>query len=392
MVIIFILNIAPAYSTHTPQITNLSREFVVSIQVQPALDSNVPIQQSWMNSVQDLGLSWIGVPVRWADIEPVQGQYDWKSLDVALGVAYQSGIQVMISVFGTPDWASQTRLESYEFQTELKTDSPPTDNQYFTNFLSAMLNRYPNLIHAIEIWKQPNLIRGWNTIRGVNANDYLALLQASSQMIASIDPNIIIISSSFATTGVNIDDNEVMIIIDDIRYLGELIQVGLLDVVDCVGVEHNGYNISPSAIWDSVPNDPTAIFRGAFDNPHPAWSFRSTLEIYADKIRATGSEIPLCVTGFGWGSSEDLNDFPQGYEFVQDNTLQEQADWTIEALNNMEEWGFVWIANIWNLNYAPQNGWDTMNEDTLYSLIGPNFINRPVFDVLSEWNRARLDG
>jgi polysaccharide biosynthesis protein PslG len=164
-----------------------------------------------------------------------------------------------------------------------------------------------------------------------------------------------------------------------------MLQAGVLDYADCIGAHHNGYNIGPSVLWNEVDNDSAAEFRGPFDNPHHSWSFRSTLEEYNRKIQLAGGTQKLCITEFGWASTEDLDDTPAGFEFAADNTLDEQAEWTIEALDNMEEWDFVWLAFIWNFNYGPQAGWDPSNDNVPYSIIGPEWVHRPVYDALIEW-------
>ena len=167
-----------------------------------------------------------------------------------------------------------------------------------------------------------------------------------------------------------------------------MISAGLLNYADCVGVHHNGINLSPDYTWDAVPNDPTAQFRGPFDNPHHSWSFRSTLETYASKVRVAGGDQKLCVTEVGWPGAEGLEGVPAGLEFSYDNTLQEQRDYTIKALDFMRDSGDVRLAFLWNLNYGPQAGWSAENENVPYSIIGPEFSFRPVFDAVRDWNRA----
>jgi hypothetical protein len=164
-----------------------------------------------------------------------------------------------------------------------------------------------------------------------------------------------------------------------------LIAAGMLNYTDCVGAHHNGINVSPDYTYDNIPNDPSARFRGPFDNPHRSWSFRSTLQTYALKIENAGGDQKLCVTEFGWPSSEDLDGFPRGYEFAADNTLEEQRDFTIAAIENMIEWDIVRLAILLNLNYGPQAGWDPNNENVPWSLIGPDTTFRPAFDAVRDW-------
>jgi hypothetical protein len=170
----------------------------------------------------------------------------------------------------------------------------------------------------------------------------------------------------------------------------QLIDAGMLNYTDCVGAHHNGYNIGPTIRFDAVPNDPTAIFRGPFDNPHHSWSFRSTLDGYITRIRNSGSDKKLCVTEFGWAVTEDLSGAPAGFEFARDNTLAEQAQYFVEALDYMEQSGNFWLAFIWNFNYGPQVGFDPNNDNVPYSLISPNGF-RPAFDAIREWQRNYRD-
>jgi hypothetical protein len=197
---------------------------------------------------------------------------------------------------------------------------------------------------------------------------------------------VIVISGALSPTGLS----DGVHAYDDFVYMDAMLEAGLLNYADCVGAHHNGINVSPDYTYDAVPNDPNALFRGPFDNPHHSWSFRSTLQTYAAKIAQAPNEAgqKLCVTEFGWPSAEGLEGVREGFDFAKDNTLEEQRDFTLKALDYMSESDFVWIAILWNLNYGPQAGWATDNDNVPYSIIGPNFVFRPVFDAVRDWNRA----
>jgi hypothetical protein len=179
---------------------------------------------------------------------------------------------------------------------------------------------------------------------------------------------------------------------NDFAYMDAMIANGLLNYSDCIGAHHNGINVPPSETWDAVTNDPTARFRGPFDNPHHSWSFRSTLQGYAFRVQQAGGDQKLCVTEFGWASTEDLGETRPGFEFAADNTLEEQSEWTIEAIENMIEWDIVQIATLWNLNYGPQVGWDPLNDNVAYSIIGKDWNFRPVYGALQEWTAEQGRG
>lgn len=346
-------------------------EFEVGIQVQVSYD----LMDAWMDVASgQLGTEWVKQQVRWEDIEPEQGEYDWGPVDTYLESAASHGVKVLISVVTAPDWAREPGIS-------LERHGPPADPAVYAGFVRAILERHPGKVHAVEVWNEMNLDREWTSMRGLNAANYVALLRETYEAIKEVDPGIIVVSGALSPTG--FDDG--VTARDDAAFMDALIAAGMLNYTDCVGAHHNGYNVSPNYTYNQVPNDPSASFRGPFDNPHRSWSFRSTLQAYALKIENAGGEQKLCITEFGWPSTEDLDGSPAGFGFADDNTLEEQAEFTVDALNNMEEWGFVRLAFIWNLNYGPQAGWDPSNDNVPYSLIGPDTTFRPAFDAVKEW-------
>jgi polysaccharide biosynthesis protein PslG len=355
--------------------------FQVGTQVQVSPDLNPENQELWMREVRDkLGLNWYKQQVRWEDVEPERGQFNWAALDLSLPLAADYGLKVALSVVTAPDWAREQGVN-------LDQHGPPADSADYANFVTTMMERYPGMIHAIEVWNEQNLDREWTSTRGLSAANYVELLRTTAQAVKQVDPGVIIISGALSPTGGWTEPDGRVSALDDFVYLDQLIAAGMLNYTDCVGVHHNGYNIGPSVAWNNVANDPNASFRGPFDNPHHSWSFYSTVRTYADKIELDGSDQPLCITEFGWASTEDLEGFPPGFEFANDNTLEEQAEWTIEALDNMREWGTVWLAFIWNFNYAPQAGWEPTNDNVPYSMIGKDWNFRPIYDAVAEWQR-----
>ncbi len=352
--------------------------FQVGIQVQPNADPEV--YKLWMGEVRDkLRLGWIKQQVRWEDVEPSPGQYDWTSLDVSLALAAEYNTKVMLSVVTAPEWAREPGNQ------RLDEVGPPADPQTYANFLITLLYRYPGKIHAIEVWNEMNIDREWASIYGLSAENYVTLLTAAYNAIKSVDPGVIVISGALSPAATWADGSAM----DDFDYMSAMITAGMLDVADCVGAHHNGYNIGPNVpvfAGQPAPNDPTATFRGPFDNPHHSWSFYSTLNGYAQRIQQAGSDKKLCITEFGWASTEGLNGTPTGFEFANDNTLAEQSQFFDEAIQSMESWEFVWLAWIWNLNYGPQAGWDASNDNVPYSLIRPDWHNAPAYDVIAQYD------
>jgi hypothetical protein len=332
----------------------------------------------WMNvAANQLGVPWVKMQVRWENMETADDQFDWFETDTFLPAAQAQGLNVLVSVVTAPDWAREPGVN-------LERHGPPADYAEYTEFVGELLRRYPGMIHAVEVWNEQNLDREWTSVNGLTAANYVELLRQTYNTVKAIDPGVIVVSGALSPTGVS----DGIGAWDDFIYMDQMIAAGLLDVTDCVGAHHNGYNISPTLTWDQVPNDPTAQFRGPFDNPHHSWSFRSTLETYISKIRLAGGQQDLCVTEFGWASSAGMEGIPQGLEFAYDNTEEEQQQFIVEALDQMAASGDVRLAFIWNLNYGPLSGWAADNENASYSLIGPGFDFRLAFDAARDWNAA----
>lgn len=374
--------------THTPTTTPIPPPlpvddvaYQVGIQVEHSPDFNPENQDNWYRSVaDDLGFRWVKQQLRWDLMEPEPGQIDWSLLDLVMPSARRFSIKLMLSIVSAPAWAREPGAN-------LERHGPPADPQVYADFVAEIVKRYSGRVHAIEVWNKQNIDREWTSAQGLSAPNYVALLQTTYETVKLIDPGIIIISGALSPTGIN----DGVGAYDDFVYFDQLIDGGLLEWADCIGAHHNGYNVSPDYRYNEIPDDPSAVFRGPFDNPHHSWSFRSTLEGYIDRVGAAGSDRKLCITEFGWASAEDLDGTRQGFEFAFDNTLAEQAQWLPKAMNNMEEWGYVWLAFIWNFNYGPQADYATNNNNVPYSLIGPGFTFRPAYDAIRAWQREHLE-
>jgi len=173
---------------------------------------------------------------------------------------------------------------------------------------------------------------------------------------------------------------------DDFEYLDQFVAAGGADLVDCIGVHLNGYNLPPDKEWNEGYNDPTAKFRGPFDNPNHSWSFKSTLFGYYQRTKK-----PQCVTEFGWASMENLKTksgeavegAPPGFDFALDNTEQEQADWLKQAFQIMRDSGFTRFGIIFNLDYIQKVGGEPNQENVSpYSITRRDGTPRPAFDAV----------
>jgi hypothetical protein len=328
-----------------------------------------------MGQVESLGLGWIKQQVRWEEIDRNPDRW-WPVYDAVVESANRQGLRVMLSVVDAPEHTRSYRDENFEA-------GPPDDLSLYTGFLGQLMERYQGRIHAIEVWNEQNLDREWDTAEGVSPTRYVEMLRLAYQTIKSRDPNVIVISGALSPVGYTATDPNNpsrIVFMRDLDYAREMIAQGFLSYCDCVGVHHNGYNVPPDVLWDDATyQDPTATFRGFWDNPDVSWSFRSTLSWYND---AVSGMKPLCVTEFGWASSEGFEGYPPGFEFAQDNTLEEQSQFIIQAYQLMRQWGFVRLAFLFNLDYAQKGGANPADPATPYSILNFNGVARPAFEAV----------
>jgi hypothetical protein len=111
-----------------------------------------------------MNLSWYKVansrPANPAN--PDDPAYDWSQYDTALGYAQQYGIQVLLSIFGTPGWANGGKSFQYA----------PNDMSDLEGFAEAAAKRYNGGAHPrVSLWaagnepNAPNFLRPQSELR-----------------------------------------------------------------------------------------------------------------------------------------------------------------------------------------------------------------------------------
>lgn len=330
-----------------------------------------------------LGLDWIKVQLEWPLVQPDPSTYQWFFYDGIVEEASKQGLYLMFSVVGAPEW---TRAAGGE-------NGPPDDYHRYAQFLTELLNRYSSQVQAIEVWNEQNLDREWAAANGLSPEDYVTFLRTAYEAIKAVDPNVIVISGALSPTG----PGDWVRWADDFEYLDRLLAAGMLNYSDCVGAHHNGYNVPPDVRVEdanSLAEAQTAVFRGPFDNQYTGsvlnhlWTFKSTMDGYIERIQAYDPNKKLCVTEFGWASSEGYDQYPAGFEFAQDNTLEEQAQYIVQAFQEMQQSGNVWLAFLFNFDFGNKGNGPT-DDPVPYSIIDTQGLPRPAFGAVANMEKIR---
>lgn len=188
---------------------------------------------------------------------------------------------------------------------------------------------------------------------------YMRLLRAAYQAAKQSCPSLVVVSAAPVPTGAPLP-----FAMDDIDYLAALYTGGLANSSDAVGVRLPGYNLSPDT--------PVA------DAPHRSFSFAGTLAAYRELWQRNGSAGAMWVTEFGWPAGPSPE---QAYAFVNDTTPQEQAEWTVRAIELLRASGFVDAAFLWTLDGATNN---PNGPIAMWSAVDPGWNPRPVYTALQQ--------
>ena len=316
--------------------------------------------QSIVNYTNELGLGWTKIQFRWGDYDYYCGGPDLNQLDTMISTANAAGQKVMLSVVTAPPCTHPWTGDVH---------APPDDPAAFAELVGGLADLFKGRIHAIEVWNEQNISREWLTSpQKLDAARYTQLLAAAYNAIKAKDPNILVISGALAPTGWNDGVNAT----DDFEYLKQMVAAGATKVMDCVGVHVNALRVPPSASLGG-PYD------SLFSPPHHSWYFKDTVLGY---LSITGK--PACVTEFGVASPETIGQV-EGFEWANENTQQEQADWVTEGMSLCKQWGCRLVI-LWNLDYGPATR--LVNDNALYSFIDIGLGRRPVFHAVQSWCAA----
>jgi LysM repeat protein len=318
-----------------------------------------------IEQVQSMGLGWVKVNVYWRDLEVVEGEIDFETLDSIVEPLNEAGLSILFTVTTAPDWSRSTIDES----------GPPDDFETYGTFVGALAERYARRVQAYEIWNEPNLRREWNSAtHTINAGGYVELLQIAYEAIKESDPQALVVSAGLAPTGFNDGVNA----INDRLFLQGMYANGLAEYSDAIGAHPNGWANPPDARCCDQPEGVASHYQD------PSFFFLDTLSDYHEIMVANGDDrvTPIWVTQFGWGTTEDSEELPENSTnvFLNYTSLDEQADYAARAFQIGEELGYVGAMFLNNLNAC--QGLPGDQEACYYSLVNADGDPRPALQAL----------
>jgi len=153
----------------------------------------------------DAGATWPTVPfggirtwdtgVTWGYIQPKRGEWRYTKPDALVDLALQNGVDVLLNLGTTPDWASARPTEKCAYG--LGCAAEPTNMRDWENYVRAVVTRYKGRVRAYEIWNEPNLFHPAGRPGGYysgSAEQLVELTKIAYQVIKSVDPSAKVVS------------------------------------------------------------------------------------------------------------------------------------------------------------------------------------------------------
>lgn len=95
----------------------------------------------------------------WRDVNPAPGVFDWTILDARVAQVEKWGGKVLLVLGLTPEWAAKDPTAG-DPRWGAGSASPPHE-QYWFEYLDALMRRYGTRIGAYEVWNEANLKTFW---------------------------------------------------------------------------------------------------------------------------------------------------------------------------------------------------------------------------------------
>jgi hypothetical protein len=136
-----------------------------------------------LDEMQSLGVQNVRILIPWNNVEPVQGYWNWSTVDTLVNAAAARNMGILGILNATPAWAVPAGDPAVA--------TPPADNAQYAQYASAVAQRYAGKVSAYEVWNEPNAAPSWYPAPDPAA--YTKLLQAAYPAIKAADPNATVI-------------------------------------------------------------------------------------------------------------------------------------------------------------------------------------------------------
>lgn len=172
---------------------------------------------------------WDAYGTEWRYLEPMKGTWRFEYLDRYVEQAREKGIDLLLTLGQTPNWAS-ARPDERASQ-GMGNAAEPRNLEDWSNYVRTIVQRYKGRIKAYEIWNEPAFIETDSIRRSGGKAGYFSgsvramvdLTKAAAEIIHEVDPQALVVSPGIVGQ------------YQGLRRLEAFIKAGGGDYVDVIG-------------------------------------------------------------------------------------------------------------------------------------------------------------
>ncbi|MEM9952309.1 MAG: glycosyl hydrolase family 18 protein [Chloroflexota bacterium] len=278
-----------------------------------------------ISAMQSAGMTWMKVQIRYSQGSDPSGAIG------AVQAIQGAGFRALIGTVGNP--------------AELAAGGDAYLNNY-ANWLAAIAAGGAD---AIEVWNEPNIDREWPQGQ-ISGAAYVNMLSRAYNAIKGANGSTIVISGAPAPTGAEAAFPGQ--VVNDNNWLGQMVNAGGLQYLDCIGVHYNEGVVPPRATSGDIR-----------DNYYTRY-----LPTMVSTYRSFAGGKPLCFTELGYVTPEGYPPLPAFFSWGQNTSVQEQATWLADAASYLSQQGDVRMMIVWNIDFTlyaadPQGGYAIIRPD-----------------------------
>jgi polysaccharide biosynthesis protein PslG len=314
---------------------------------------------------RDGGFHWVKQRFEWRNIEgKAKGSFEWNEPDRIVDAISQMGLRIVARVDNQPQWASSS--------VQWPGTGPPDNPADWTDFLSALAQRYRGRIQAYEIWNEPNLDREWGD-KTPSPQAYTAMLRASYQAIKAADPQALVVTAGMSPTTTNNAQA-----IPDLDFIAGMYAAGARGSFDVLGVHAQPWKADPCADPAVVAQDPALTNQ----DPSPVnlkrvYAFRHAEDVRQVMVQQGDADKQMAVLEMG-ATIDQRPGSPYAW-FAVDRTTQGKV--LVDAFQCARQLFAAWMGFI-TVIYIPEPTWTQANEQYWWSLTNPDGTARPAYTAL----------
>jgi hypothetical protein len=135
--------------------------------------------------MKEAGVTWVRMDFLWDEIEPQQGEFDFKKYDAIVETLCRNDLNILGILNYSAAWAADGGW-----------NCPPRENKLFVDYAAAVIGHYKDKIKYWEVWNEPDSSTYWQPQDGLKS--YCALLKEVYTAAKKVDPGCKILNGGLA--------------------------------------------------------------------------------------------------------------------------------------------------------------------------------------------------